>query len=409
MEQLKQQVYQQLCEKFGADQIVTNIQISADTEPFDFYIIPKDCYIDCFQGREHGHDWYDEDSSELPEVDDETAAELSDWWMMADVQKRYAVWDNGLNYVVFWDPKGRDITIWFAMDCPIGCDADDKYSWLPQRSASDMCYSRNLKFTGTPANCSMLVKKYQFRAFYKRELELWKQNWDVDGIPLHLYLYHNRLKYLKKLPDELTDVEILRGMSICGICRNYTVFDITMMQQVLEKYPIRSVLDPCAGWGERLLCCFAAGLPYQGIDVNRDLKDGYRALSEALSITDQKVLRADAAGVRLYDIYDAVITCPPYGDTEIYTSYGAENLDRDEFLDWWRQVVENCADTGILYFCFQVNQAWKQAMTEVVTNYGFKLVEEIADPSKNKVCHFNRRNGKVQKREYESMMILKRV
>ncbi len=33
--------------------------------------------------------------------------------------------------------------------------------------------------------------------------------------------------------------------------------------------------------------------------------------------------------------FDAVITCPPYGNLEIYSDKGAENLSDENFILWW--------------------------------------------------------------------------
>lgn len=35
-----------------------------------------------------------------------------------------------LNYLVFWDTKLRDFDMWMSLDCPLGNDAVNQYSWL---------------------------------------------------------------------------------------------------------------------------------------------------------------------------------------------------------------------------------------------------------------------------------------
>lgn len=53
-------------------------------------------------------------------------------------------------------------------------------------------------------------------------------------------------------------------------------------------------------------------------------------------MTKQSIVFDDAATVSLSGSVDAVITCPPYGSTEIYSDVGAENLSHDDFWNGGR-------------------------------------------------------------------------
>ncbi len=263
------------------------------------------------------------------------------------------------------------------------------------------------RFTGLCGNFSKFTKYYQFEVFYKRELEMWEQNNIYRGVPFRDYLFDNRLKYIGKTPDQLSDAEILRGFRISGVYKGFTTYDATLMHDIIKEYKIESVYDPCAGWGERMLCCYSLNIPYTGIDINSSLNDGYKRMIKDLGITEQNFIVGDSSKIKAKSGYDAVVTCPPYWNIEIYSNNGAENFTYHNFLDWWKQVVDNSITDTVRYFCFQVNQKFKDDMSSIVESFGFKLIDSKVYKS-NKSSHFTRKNGVNSKKEFETMLVFVR-
>lgn len=266
------------------------------------------------------------------------------------------------------------------------------------------------KLTGCPNNITKFIKYFQCPVFYERELRMWRENKTYKGLPLQLFLFHNRLEYLGKSPAELSDIEILRGFGIAGILKSYPRFDTTVLNTILTDYGVASVYDPCAGWGERMICCVSRGVNYYGVDVNDKLWNGYQEMLDYLQIPkDLCVMRIeDAALVDNSMIQaDVVFTCPPYHNVEIYTEKGAENLNYQDFLNWWNRVVRHALQVQPLYFMFQINQKYRQDMVEIVLQNGFEFVEERE--VKQKSSHRTRlKDGQNVKKEYESVLICKR-
>ena len=400
-------LYELLCDRFGSDDIER--QYVSEQYPYacDFYVKSLDFYIELNASWTHGHHWfgYCDDDAEILEL---WKSKNTDYynnavrvWSEKDLQKRQTAIDNNLNYAVFWDSKLRDAVLWFAMGCPVvKAEAARLYPWLPDR----ILRPDDIVLTGRSSkNISSVAKSYQFDVFYKRELKLFGSKVFKDSILLDLYLYSNRLQYLNKTPDQLSDLAILNGFSISGILRSYTTFDTALMEQVISKYDIRSVYDPCAGWGERMLCCYLHDIEYFGVDINTDLKPGYDKMISDLDMSKQSIVFEDSSEIKSMPVFrDVVITCPPYGSIEKYSKYGAENLSERDFLEWWHKVVEKCSD--FRYFCFQINQRYKEPMKNIVENAGFALVEELVY-SNNKSSHFTRKPGVNIKREFESMLI----
>lgn len=395
-------LYQKLCEFYGKDDIKRNY--ISDRYPYacDFYIISRDMYIELNALWTHGHRWFD--ASRDIDILQAWQAKKTEYydnavyvWSVADVNKREYARRSKLNYVVFWDTELRDADLWFKCNCPDACDYEKEYSWLPNRNISDI---DRCTLTGTPRNLSLAAKQYQFGVFYRKEIELWNSNNLFRNLLLQIWLYCNRYEYLHKLPHELTNAELLRGFTISGIHKGYTVFNTALLDIIVKKYNIKSVYDPCAGWGERLLYCYCNNISYHGVDINADLKAGYDKMLSDFDITNQAVEFADASEYEPCFETDAVITCPPYRNTEIYSDKGAENFNQNDFLNWWDKAVGNSLKTNCRYFCFQINQKWKDALIAVAAKHNLAFEEELR--FENKGSHFTR-----NKSEYESMIVMK--
>lgn len=406
----EQTLYEMLCEHFGIDDVIR--QYSSDLYPFacDFYIKSRDLYIELNASWTHGGHWFGTDESDGEKKAKWLAKNKKyydnaiDVWADKDLRKRDVASHNSLNYVVFWDNKLRDAIVWFALDCPDGQDYIKTYSWLPERVIKSS--TKSIVLTGTHSNLNAIAKNYQFDVFYEHEIQMWNDNGYYQEIPVQIWLYYNRWKFLNKTPYELSDMEILRGFTISGIRKGYTVFDASLMQRVIKDYDIKSVYDPCAGWGERMLCCYYNDVSYVGIDINEKLRNGHDEMIKAYNMNHQSIIYSDSGSYALDKTYDAVITCPPYHNMEIYSDDGAENYDYNDFLRWWEAVVKQCI--GVKYFCFQINNKYKQDMVNVVVQNGFSLVQTYSYDN-NKSSHFTRRGGVNLKTENETMLVFEKI
>ena len=68
----------------------------------------------------------------------------------------------------------------------------------------------------TGYNWNEIILYFQWKEFYKKEIELWNENKIYRGLPLQSWIYLNRLKYIGKGAQELTFREILRAFKITG-------------------------------------------------------------------------------------------------------------------------------------------------------------------------------------------------
>lgn len=379
----------------------------------DFYDKDRDLFVEVNASWTHGYHWYDAENDADVCVNWKAKSEKSEYYANAlevftkrDVEKRECARKNNLNYVTLWDSDGMDADLWFAMGMPLGKDYEREYSWLPYHYIPEDVDVQNMRLSWR--SLSAIVKDAQRKVFYKRELELWNKNPLRNGKwgTVQAFLYANRYKYLNKLPHELTDRMLLRSFRISGLHMGYTSFNSSLMRQVIDKYNVKSIYDPCSGWGERMMTCGKLGVKYEGCDINSELFEGYKKLYELIDGFKPLLHNNDSANQLVTGDADAIITCPPYKGIEVYSDNGAENLSDEDFAAWWGEVVKNCSYSKAKVFAVQTNQACRSVFMDALVAQGWQFKEELVFDN-NQKSHFHRVSG-MTKREYESMLVFVR-
>ena len=397
----------------------------------DFYIPERDLFIELNGSWSHGGHWYEADR----EMDQRT---IQTWlkkgkkskyyrvaletWIKRDVRKREAARKAQLNYVTLWDGLESlfDAHLWFALGAPDGRDWEREYSWLDLseslidlRSGLEGQAEQWADIDVTNAGSrqiSWLARSAVGETFYARELQMWEQD-DVHHRKwgrLRARLLANRLHYLGRLPESA--LEVVRGLSISGEIRSYSTFINTAMVAVLDRYEPTSLYDPCSGWGERMLTCAQRGVTYTGTDISEAVVQAHQSLIDRLGLTHADVTLGDSATRDMRGgTHEMVLTCPPYGNTEVYTENGAENLDDEAFLGWWKQVVTMSVAPTTRVFAFQISEKWRQRMTDIAgqeLGEGWRLADEIDASTTD--SHFQRAQS-TTKRRGETMVVFERV
>ena len=114
-----------------------------------------------------------------------------------------------------------------------------------------------------------------------------------------------------------------------------SLFKPVLALEVYNKFKPQCVLDPCMGWGGRLVGACALDIPeYIGIDLNKNLKKPYDDMEHKLhelgtktkiDLRFQDALTVDYSKLK----YDMVFTSPPYYNIEIYN--GTQERSKDEW------------------------------------------------------------------------------
>lgn len=212
-----------------------------------------------------------------------------------------------------------------------------------------------------------------------------------------------------KNPEEIADAELIRGFTISGTIRGYSRYDVEPMRELLTEYKVKSVYDPCAGWGERLALCGALGIPYEGMDINEKVVEGHNKIISHYKLGgNYSSTCGDSAEYTPNGAPDAVFTCPPYLAKEIYTDGGAENLSPEEFEKWWKRVCSNFPG-GVEHVFIHIDEETKPYIISGLESNGWRLVEDRYFDKKN-ASHFNRsKDGEIKKENWESILIFEKA
>lgn len=240
----------------------------------------------------------------------------------------------------------------------------------------------------TLSSWNEIVLYFQWKEFYKKEIQLWNENKMYHGLPLQSWIYLNRKKYINKDATNLTDREILRAFKITGIHIGNSFHSPFYIQQFIKDYNIKSIYDCTGGWGHRLLGAYNISYIYN--DINPITNINCRKICDYFKLKDKYFYCEDSAYFTPREHYEAVFTCPPYFNIEHYSEYGAENLSYNDFLNWWKNTIiySFINKNGCKYFCFIINHTLKEDMINVGISLGLSKIQEIP-LGKQQYSHLN--------------------
>ena len=159
-----------------------------------------------------------------------------------------------------------------------------------------------------------MIKQYQQDVFYKTEKQLWKTNENN----LRSRLITNRLQYLNiENENDITAEIILNGFKRSGIYYGYSSFNPLWIKWFLEKFNINVCYDPCGGWGHRLLGSQNIK-QYIYNDLSKPIVNNVKTIIKDFNINNVIIYNNDASEFLPKEDYEAIFTCPPYFNTEIF-------------------------------------------------------------------------------------------
>ena len=135
--------------------------------------------------------------------------------------------------------------------------------------------------------------------------------------------------------------ELKRGIYFCcGLTKN-TMFRPQMAKLLCIKYQPKIVLDPCAGWGGRMLGVVATGAEYIAFEPNTKTYESLINLSKFLGIEHRvRLICDDALKMNQYSLpkIDMILTSPPYFDLEIYTHESTQSIQNTSSYEIWNNL-----------------------------------------------------------------------
>lgn len=208
-----------------------------------------------------------------------------------------------------------------------------------------------------------------------------------------------------------------RALSDTLYAKRFTSFNSNMFQTLLQDLQPNLIVDPCMGWGHRMLVAMGYEIPYQACDIRSESVDNnqdlYQHVTRQIGHRDVTLQVSDGVDFikQLSNVpeHSLLFTCPPYHDAEIYSSDGIENATYDEFLNWWQAMAKASFEVGIETFAFQITPNYGRDMVIRAQTAGYALTRVIENTRKpSQTLHINTR-GVVAKRQYGVIYVLERV
>jgi 16S rRNA G966 N2-methylase RsmD len=177
--------------------------------------------------------------------------------------------------------------------------------------------------------------------------------------------------------------ELKRGIYFCcGLTKN-TMYRPQMMKLACIKYNPQRVLDPCAGWGGRMLGAVSYGAHYTAFEPNTATYANLQKIVNFLGIQNQVTLICDdARNMTQYDIQpvDMVLTSPPYFDLEVYAHEDTQSIIKTgTYQEWADDFLQQIIKLGLDHLtpngvsCWNVGKVRGRDMNLDVEKYHAKF------------------------------------
>lgn len=369
------------------------VQYKDTRYPFmcDIYLPKFDMFIELNYHWTHGTELFVDSLEQRKVLEDwKSKAESSKYyknaietWTIRDVTKNLFVEENDLNYKSFYSfEEFKDFLAKLEQE-----DQEYKYFDISYKEEPDEKSFRNLltsyKSYNSKSKYNDLLLPFIWDIFYKKELELWKDD------SIRRKLIQNRIMYLHKRETELTDMDLLRGFSKSLIHKGFSSFSPMVIKSFIRDYKISSIYDPCGGWGHRLLGAW--NIEYWYNDFNSDLVDRIRKIFcyyDNIEPSAKKYFSCnDAATFIPNRRFDAVFTCPPYFDVEDYDFEGDSSKLHSSYQDWlenwWGSLVKNSKQIAST-FAYVISSKFLEDMNILLIKNGYYEVERILVSQKRK-------------------------
>ena len=170
--------------------------------------------------------------------------------------------------------------------------------------------------------------------------------------------------------------ELRRGIYFNYKLAKSTMYRPQMAKMVVTNLGAKRVLDPCAGWGGRMLGTIAAGAEYVAFEPNTETYEGLLNLSKFLGIQDKvRIIKDSALEMDKYDIgeFDLILTSPPYFDLEVYSHEDTQSIKGcDTYSMWVNNFLKPLIELSISHMkqngwsCWNVHNVGKMKMIDDV-------------------------------------------
>lgn len=380
-------LYMALVDEFGKDNVIR--QYNLDGYVFDFKIIrpstnPKKSgqmieqlieldgsyyhnyrpYINC---EEHNNEY-----NEMIKTGGQKA-KIAKKWKITDVDKYNYCKTHNLNYIAIYFDKRPE----------------PYFTKQELVNSYNQIYKQKIGYRNISKH-NEIIDNFCFKTLYKHNI----QEFTKDSIYKYLV---NRIKYVYNYGEccvRISMLKLVKDFNKCSnIFKSYTMHSSSNIQTFIKTYNIKSIGDPFAGWGQRMLGATSLNCDYFGCDINKEqinnLNNMYQFIKTNCNVTSNVTLYGqDSSTVDLSNTkYTAIFTCPPYWNSERYTNHGIENLSYKKFKEALQNIIRHWITDNVNIVGIQFNDKYEDCISEL----GYSYEKINISTTKH---HFNKTNKK---------------
>ena len=147
---------------------------------------------------------------------------------------------------------------------------------------------------------------------------------------------------IRDMKDLPADISVRREL-VYSASRGCNLFNISLGIYLLSYSNARDILDPTAGWGDRLGAAFISGAKsYRGWDTNVALQPVYNKLAKRyenegfkLDWKIQTTPFEQTPDIEIANKFDTVMTSPPFYDKELYGGDATSTSEYKSINEWY--------------------------------------------------------------------------
>ena len=175
--------------------------------------------------------------------------------------------------------------------------------------------------------------------------------------------------------------EIRRSLCMVGGLSNVTKYRAPLAKAIIEGFGAKSVLDPCAGWGGRMLGALAAGAKYTGCEPCLETVSGLERILKEIDMVANIIAKPAEDGLIGLSGFDMVLTSPPYFNLEKYSSENTQSISSYDTWDKWLiEWLDPIITLSLSCLVEGGTSCW--SVKNFKTNGTYNLADEVIDAHK---------------------------
>jgi hypothetical protein len=238
--------------------------------------------------------------------------------------------------------------------------------------SKDICHVDHI--TGQKAGYSnRIIKQYMPHIYDVRD---YKNN-NIESS----WTKENLIKAFKQLDKPNNTVnshmsELLKKLKFTPV----TVYSPLMTKRILETLDCKTILDPCIGWGGRMLGTTCIGGEYTGCEPFTETFKQLKCMETDLKLSDNVTL-FNMGAEEMIDIlkdttqeWDACLTSPPYYDLEVYSDEDTQSIKLYKTYEEW---LNKFIDPIIEFVCKRVTKYSCWSVKNFKTDKKYDLLDDV--------------------------------